>query len=410
MFARAFVGLARRHRARVPRRRVDGIARALSVAVVGGGHAGCACATALRRRGVERVDAFDAGRALGGRHASRAGADGARWDHGARYVELVRDDASGRAFARWTTAARERRAVDAWRGPRARVDARNGTRWVSEDESERLCAVGGWDSVSEAWMRDVGVRARTSTRVTSLARASDGTIDVRFVSGGEGGREGVERGYDVVVLADKNLARKGGVMEALDAEDVARAMRAVESAPALALMVTFNRAPEVSFVGAEVDNDPTLSWIANESSKPGRAPGTHCWVAHATEAFAREKVTPEALALRVGTPEHEAWLQQVADEMVASFIRLVRLAEYEAPTATAPLEITYARAHRWGAAFPTSIAPGAEANGGFLRSSTPGAAVYAIGDYCASPLGTVRAAVESGLACAEAIVGASSRL
>ena len=392
---------------------------ARAVAVVGAGHAGSACAIRLRELGVARVDVFDAGRVVGGRHASRSGADGARWDHGASRVEMEATGGGGGGGGAgggggggggaWTRDARGRGALDAWRGSRVRLDGASGRRRVSEDGVEWTCARGGWDEVSAAWMRDAGARTRSSARVTAVARASDGTLDVRFVRGGGGG-ERVERGYDVVVLADKNLARVGGVMEALDAEDVARAMRAVESAPALALMVTFNRAPEVSFVGAEVDNDPTLAWIANESSKPGRSPATRCWVAHATEAFAREKVTPEALALRVGTPEHEAWLEQVADEMVASFIRLVRLAEYEAPTATAPLEITYARAHRWGAAFPTSIAPGAEANGGFLRSSVPGAGVYAIGDYCAAPLGTVRAAVVSGLACADAIAGARSRL
>ena len=376
------------------------------VAIVGGGVSGASCAWRARAASdrAATVDVFDAGRALGGRACARREGGDARWDHGSRWT---RDGTrgEGRGVEAWTEALEARDATRTWRVTFGRVCASRGTFVREEDVMRRVIArSGGWDEALEDILGECGARVRTSARVVEVRRdARGGGLSVRWSDASKNGEENVETGYDVVVFADKNIARAVGVMDGLDAEDVAREMRAVDSAPSLALMVTLNRAPMVPFVGADIDNDSTLSWIANESSKSGRNASTNCWIALSTERYAREKVTPEALATRPGSPEWAAWIDQVADEMSASFIRLVRLAEASSPTAAAPLEITFARAHRWGAAFPLAVARGARANK-FLRSATSGALVYAIGDYCAEPVGTVEGAVASGLACADYIL------
>ena len=55
------------------------------------------------------------------------------------------------------------------------------------------------------------------------------------------------------------------------------------------LVATYQSPVEVPFDGAFVNNDPVLSWVARNSSKPGRGPqngerstagGTDCWVLH----------------------------------------------------------------------------------------------------------------------------------
>ena len=164
-------------------------------------------------------------------------------------------------------------------------------------------------------------------------------------------------------------------------------------------MVTLNRAPAVDFVGAEIVDDDALGWMANESSKPGRAANGVCWVAHATEAYAKSKVTEHSLKTRPGTPEHAAWMNDVERDMRDALLRALRAVESPSDE---PLEIVSARAHRWGAAFPTSSATTDDAK--FLRTARSGAAVYAVGDYCgAAPNARrrgLRAAVLSGLAAA----------
>ena len=388
-----------------------------SVAVVGGGLAGAACACELKRLGVACVVVFDGGRALGGRASARVADGGVRWDHGARFIERDVDDASA-----WETYVDDGVAKGYFKpwvsGAFGAIDARTGVFIEESTNVERLVGDLGFGQACEAATKDAGVDVRTSARVVGFEREDaaggddqDGGISVRYKSAapGDGDDAKTSSGYRVVVLADKNLASERTVraygerppIESLDVPDIARAMRDVESKPVLALMVTLNRDARVSFVGADVDGDDALSWIANESSKPGRVRDTSSWVAHSTDAYAASVLSRSAMDTRVGTAAHEDWLAAATTRMSDALLNVLRTAESANGLALElpPLEITYARAHRWGAAFPTSIAKGAESKK-YLQSGN----VYAVGDWCVEP--NARGAVTSGLAAATAIADA----
>jgi len=383
------------------------------VVVVGGGAAGVACARALAA--TREVTLFDGGRAPGGRASTREGRSGA-WEHGARVVDVdverererERDDDDDDAADAWMRDRAREGAFVRWEGA---VVALRGGRAVKKRLGARRTATPSFGAVAKALLEKVDLRA--SARVVGFEPDVDGAgvvVKYRSAAPDEGGETRSMSGFDVVVLADKNAAN---VADALGVEELARAMREVPSVPSLVLMVTLNRAPAIEFVGAEIENDDALSWISNESSKPSRRRDANCWVAHSTDAYARAKVN---LDTRPGTREHDAWMDAVANEMSESLLRILREAEANADVDVdgAPLEITYARAHRWGAAFPAAVAAGAEKSK-FLRATSTSptgrvTTVYAVGDYCVEHdrFGGFRAAVASGLACAEDILATKS--
>jgi len=380
------------------------------VAVVGGGASGAACAREIARRSTREVCVFDAGRALGGRASTREEARG-RWDHGAAFAAASddedEDDDDERAWRSWIEEKARCGEMARWCGPFATVRASDGDARVVETPDARFAWSPSFDNVERRALERAGVDVRTSARVVGFARDdANGTVSVRYEAFGEGER--TESGFECVVLADKNVATRRGergeaVLDSLDVDDIASAMRGVSSTPSLALMVTFNRAPAVDFVGADIVDDDALGWMANESSKPGRETRDVCWVAHATEAYATSKVTEQSLKTRPGTPEHAAWMHDVERDMRDALLRVLRAVESPSASSDHPLEIVSARAHRWGAAFPTSSATTDGAK--FLRTSRPGVAVYAVGDYCggAAPDARrrgLRDAVLSGLAAA----------
>jgi predicted NAD/FAD-dependent oxidoreductase len=71
----------------------------------------------------------------------------------------------------------------------------------------------------------------------------------------------------------------------------------VEMQPCWAVMVAFDRPLPAPFDGAFVHNS-SLSWVARNSSKPGRSSSQDCWVLHGSATWSQEHV--EATAEEVG--------------------------------------------------------------------------------------------------------------
>ena len=123
------------------------------------------------------------------------------------------------------------------------------------------------------------------------------------------------------------------------------------------------------------DPDDPLSWIAQDSSKPGRPQGLGAlWVAQADEAFSA------------------AHLDHSAEQIAALMLPLLcdRLG-------VAPDRVTHAAAHRWRYARVTQAL-----GQPFVRSAD--ATLYLGGDWCIGP--RVEAAWTSGTAIAKAILAA----
>ena len=257
-----------------------------TVAVVGAGIAGAACARALLAGG-SAVQVLDRGGAGGGRLTSKT-LSGRRVDHGAsyctatdeRFVEVV-DDWVARGLARPWTDTFHVAGPDGLRG--------------TKQGPVRYGAPGGLRALVEDLL--VGTPLELSTTVTSVGPGP--TVD--------------GAAYDAVVLAmpDPQAAR---LLDAALPDELAAVQgRAWE--PVLALAAGWDeRGWDASFDGCFVQDSEVLGWIADDGRR--RGDGAPVLVAHSTAAFAArhlddpEAATDElvrATAAVLGVAQPPAW-------------------------------------------------------------------------------------------------------
>ncbi|MBM4376392.1 MAG: FAD-dependent oxidoreductase [Deltaproteobacteria bacterium] len=274
------------------------------VIIVGAGVAGLACARALEEGGVE-VTLLDKGRAVGGRITTRR-RDGHAFDLGAQYL-TGRDP----RFTARVHALQRRGVVARWDG---RVAAFEGTsRAPRETEPvERLVGVPGMNALPLALAE--GLDVRSSHRVERIeADGSRFQLEVSVAEAGvtlppvgarpprdtasrepatlEGSRLGP---FDAVVVCAP--PSQAGPLVAGVAPSLSARVASVSLVPCFALGLSFEgHGAEVlaalpfdgAFVGRDEEPaDSGLSWLARDSSKPGRAPGER-WVLHAREDLSR---------------------------------------------------------------------------------------------------------------------------
>jgi predicted NAD/FAD-dependent oxidoreductase len=246
-----------------------------TVAVVGAGIAGAACARALLAADVA-VEVLDRGRAPGGRLSSRT-VDGRPVDLGASYC-TARDERFVAVVDDWLARGLARPWTDAFHvaGPDGLGARKQGPL--------RYGAPAGLRSLVEDLL--TGTPLRSSTTVTAVGPGP--TVDARA--------------YDAVVLAlpDPQAARL--LSDDLTAEVAAVAGRTWE--PVLALAAGWDeRHWDPSFDGCFVDGSPVggspvgggdvLGWIADDGRR--RGDGAPVLVAHSTSSFAAAHLEdPEA--------------------------------------------------------------------------------------------------------------------
>jgi hypothetical protein len=285
-----------------------------SVAVVGAGIAGLACAAALQAGGA-RVVVFDKARGPGGRMSTRRlDTDRAQtWDHGAQFF-TARDPAFAAQVAAWVTAG----VVASWAG---RV-----VRWGHAPEPEpspggRFVGIPGMSGALASLA--AGLDLRLQTRIEQVERVAQGF------------RLNDDQGNPLGVFEHVALAVPGpqAVPLAQASTGVTAAVASLAYAPCWAVMVAFDSPVAADFDAAFVEErrGSPLGFIARDSTKPGRASGER-WVLHAGPAWSAAHLEDPAEA--VGPALLEA-LEQVIGAAVPSVLSL--------------------SAHRWRYALPTSL-------------------------------------------------------
>jgi len=269
------------------------------VAVIGAGLSGLACGRSLVGAGHE-VQVFDKARGPGGRTATRRTEPGPRFDHGAQYF-TVRDE-------------RFQAQVDAW------AEARIVAPWeprIGVRENGRLSAKAGGPT---RWVGVPGMNA--------LAKALEEPLEVQYEAAVTGLRrenggwhlEGVEAGgFDVVVSSLPPVQAKALAAGHGDAAAVAESVRMT---PCWAVMLSFVRPLDVDYDGIFVNEGP-LSWVARNSSKPGRNE-TETWVVHGGSEWSAKNLELQ---------RHEA-----EDRLLPVFFEAVD---------TEPVQTSFHAAHRW---------------------------------------------------------------
>ncbi len=246
-----------------------------SVAVVGAGIAGLACADALKRAGMA-VTVFEKARGPGGRISTRR-AEAGSFDHGAQYF-TARDPEFAKAVRAWVEAG----VAAPWRGrivtwSQGRTAGRAG-------DAERFVAVPTMSALAKHLARVLDVRC--NVRVEALERAADDWT-LRDESAH------VRGPFDAAVVATP--APQAAALLPQGTELRARVAEA-KLAPCLAAMVGFDAPVEVEFDGVLVSGGP-LAWAARDSAKPGRSPGER-WVLHAAPEWSEAHLeeAPDAFA------------------------------------------------------------------------------------------------------------------
>ncbi len=281
------------------------------VAVIGAGMSGLFAARTLVDHGLE-VTVFEKSRGVGGRMATRREEGGLAFDHGAQYF-TARDPRFRRYVASW----KQDGIVASWPDP-------------SRGAEQRIVALKNGEILSESNSVDrfVGV-----PRMNSICRHLAGELDVRTqirIAVAQPCDEGIELfdeaqqslgSFDRLIVA----IPAGQAFELLRGfPELAEQIGHVKMNPCWATMAAFEHQLTDQWVGAFVQ-DSFLSWVARNSTKPGRDQSSEQLILHAAPDW---------------TAEHwERDAEEVASEMLDEFWRVSSL------TARRPI---HRRAHRWG--------------------------------------------------------------
>lgn len=234
-----------------------------SIAIIGAGISGLACAARLTEAGFNPI-VFDKGRGIGGRLATRRAEPGLQFDHGAQYFT-----ARTKAFESVIGRAQNAGMVGEWKfGSRPRWVGIPGMNGLAKFLAEGLIVhqgayVSGVRKVDGGWAFTVGTEVQVAAKI-------------------------------VITVPAPQI---GAMLD--DPNPFAKALNDVEMLPCLSLMVAFEterRAPLI----ARRDTEDALSWIALDSSKPGRTT-RNCWVAQASPAWSAThlEAEPSEIAVRM---------------------------------------------------------------------------------------------------------------
>ncbi|WP_337878590.1 FAD-dependent oxidoreductase [Rheinheimera sp.] len=246
----------------------------MTIAIIGAGMAGAACASQLIQQGWQ-VSLFDKGRSVGGRMSSKRTEQG-YLDLGAQYF-TARDTAFLAQCQHWLRAG----SITHWQGRLAQLES--GAVVASPDEEVRFIGVPSMQVPVAALLQ--GLALYTGRQVERLA--FDGNRWQLFSAGASLGC------FEQLVLAipqqqAEPLLRAAGVV---DAE-----LSTVFSTPALlpcwAVNVQLSHSPW-PYDGIFGNAGSQFSWLARQSSKPGRSQGEH-WLLHFSTAFSLQHLESDS--------------------------------------------------------------------------------------------------------------------
>jgi renalase len=262
----------------------------MTIAIIGAGLAGLACATHLAASG-RAVVLFDKGRRPGGRvstHRVSTSLGDVGFDHGAQYF-TAREPAFRAAITGW-------------------IDAGLVAPWAAAG-SHAFVGVPGMDAPVTAMAAHLDVRATTTIEAMRRENGRWRLVGV--------GVDATTYGQIVIAVPAEQV---GGLLGSL-APDMAARAAATPSTPCWTIMVVFaTRLP----IEADVIKDRgAIGWAARDGAKPGRT-GLEAWVIRADAHWSR------------------AHLEEDRDQAVAMLLA----AFAEAAGVTLPTPV-HAAAHRW---------------------------------------------------------------
>ena len=345
-----------------------------TVLVAGGGFAGVGAATILLVAGVD-VLLCEQGRGLGGRVCTRHVRDnrGLAFDHGCQYFAPKQ----GSPFAEVLVELERQGVVQRWASGRLgtvecrnqRLEAFTFTPWepgkVAWVGVPSMSSVGKHLLLEAAKQPGAGkLTVALGTRVApgKLRRDGDAWLADTHAKGTPDERRSTRH---AIVLALGSASSTANIVSPVSPQLAAPAGR-VQANCCWALMVAFVQpiaagGAQLPFDGCLVQGSDAIAWMANNSTKPGRASGSvECWVVHAAAEWSNARRDADADA--------------VAGELLAAFAECMAPAEGMPP-------VVHREAFRWNAAFPLSVAD----SGGAACFVDGQAGLGLAGDWCVGP-------------------------
>ena len=293
-------------------------------AIIGAGIAGLTCARTLRQAG-EQVTVFEGADTVGGRMATQDTSFGS-FDTGAQYF-TVRDARFARVLEatapdvarRWSASAvrvldAEGRVVEAPPPPRE-------AHWVATPSMRAL---------PERWAAPLAQAGalQLDTRVLRIQRDAMDATRWQLQTQSSNSANPIRAGFDGVILALPASNVRELLSHSKQLADLAKPLEDVEVAPCWTLTVAYPHAvqPGLHTLGpqwnAARSTHHRVSWLARESSKPGRTQ-VERWTIQASPQWSREHENDDA--------------QRVTEKLGKAFAEITGIR-------AAP---TYAQAHLW---------------------------------------------------------------
>ncbi|WP_439115633.1 NAD(P)/FAD-dependent oxidoreductase [Hydrogenophaga sp.] len=273
----------------------------LHFAVVGAGMAGVACARTLVQAG-HRVTLIEKSRGLGGRMSTRRTEFGG-FDHGTQYF-TVRDKRFAKALLTAQTVVRP------WSANTVRVLDDKGRVLASAPPptEPHFVAKPGMNALVKYWAEplaqpelhgNLAASTLTGTRVTHIERDALHPNQWQLrAEDAEGGLH-VHGGFDRIVLAMPHLQTHDLLLASGHSPELRHELDAVKVAPCWTLMVAYPNAmqPGLPHLGPQWNAARSvhhrISWLARESSKPGRDP-IERWTVQASPAWSVKHLEDDA--------------------------------------------------------------------------------------------------------------------
>ena len=258
------------------------------IAIVGAGMAGVSCARTLMQAG-HQVTLFEKSAGIGGRMATRSSPFGT-FDHGAQYF-TVRDPRFAQALETVPGLCK------AWSANTVQVLDELGriTAPGLRTQDKHWVPVPCMKSLPSRWVLPLMEQqsVELETRVTLLKRDVLDAKKWQLHTNGPGDAQHVFSGFDVVLLAMPSAQSRDLLKASKQAAKFATQLEKVLVTPCWTLMVAFPLAlsSSKSTFGPEWNaarsSHHRLTWLARESSKPGRS-GVERWTVQASAAWSQE--------------------------------------------------------------------------------------------------------------------------
>ena len=250
------------------------------IAIIGAGVAGITAARTLDQAG-HQVTVFEKSRGYGGRMSSRRSASGS-FDHGTQYF-TARDP----RFVRMIAWANETAGgvVQAW-------DAKQ------KKSEQRLVASPSMNALVSHIAKPLADSGKVHVqyRVQSISRTSSGwavkTID-------DQAQERDHAGFEQIILAIPSIQANALLIQTRQHSEWVSAIDRVVVAPCWTLMVAFPNADKAlgPSWNASHSEHKRVSWVARESSKPGRTP-IERWTVQANAAWSEKHLEDDPVRVK----------------------------------------------------------------------------------------------------------------